>query len=685
MVIVNSFEEIMKDAELPGKTPKEIFQQLLPLTFYYLKCSLPFDDITQILANTCNISLTNHEIFHMIFQLSDPILRGFCIEHYSFSNPVPFYYPILSQNDKTISFKPTNELWYSMESFNGLISFGIGRAGWNQMGKSYLLDLTFGTDFVNASPQKSAFHSGSIDIQMTKNLFGEKVEDKSESTKWAYLDCQGNTKFEVINAISQHLDIALVHISYNDYINRGALLENDILKSTQTVKRAYFLIRDYNETELKRQEEDFYIHKSAKLIFVPNLTNTNINIQSVKKRLREIGHEILHQKSEKNIGGKFLESVLDLKHERLNAIRSDNQLVMKIKENIISETKESDKLNFSSFNYYPLFVKYMNCFYKSCYETDQKLIDKLNGERQLLNTQILKQDKGEVVDHFNQILDTNRSTLILWKLSQELSQLSNELFPKSVIEQNKEKFTLEILWRETLLYIKYGNLGLREADHFKRKIASNYSKHVEMGEAFELIDGDNLSYFDKEIDSLLADVYEMNKGKEAPIVVSIFGPQSSGKSTLLNYCFGCKFLTSAGRCTRGIYGSLSRLSRKVNGAHQLLILDTEGLDAIERKTMMNDIEKKSMQDTSIIHFDRTMVLFCLAVSQVVIINVKGDIGSQMQNMLQICAYALNKLKVRKVPPPKIFFVLNQQADPDPEKHLESINILMNNINRNPIC
>ena len=155
-------------------------------------------------------------------------------------------------------------------------------------------------------------------------------------------------------------------------------------------------------------------------------------------------------------------------------------------------------------------------------------------------------------------------------------------------------------------------------------------------------------------------------------MVSIFGPQSSGKSTLLNYCFGCKFLTSTGRCTRGIYASLAKLSRPVNYSDQFLILDTEGLDAIERG---------HIKDTSLIYFDRTMVLFCLAVSQVVIINVRGDIGSEMQNLLQICAYSLNKLRVKKVTAPQIFFVLNQQADPDPDKHLDCINILMDKLNK----
>ena len=75
-----------------------------------------------------------------------------------------------------------------------------------------------------------------------------------------------------------------------------------------------------------------------------------------------------------------------------------------------------------------------------------------------------------------------------------------------------------------------------------------------------------------------------------------------------------------------------------------------------------------------------MVLFCLAVSQVVIVNIKGELGEEMQNMLQICAYSLNKLRVSKVVAPKIFFVLNQQADPDPNKHLDAMNSLLEKLN-----
>ena len=40
------------------------------------------------------------------------------------------------------------------------------------------------------------------------------------------------------------------------------------------------------------------------------------------------------------------------------------------------------------------------------------------------------------------------------------------------------------------------------------------------------------------------------------IVVCVIGPQSSGKSTLMNFAFGTQFFASTGRCTKGIYFTL---------------------------------------------------------------------------------------------------------------------------------
>jgi GTPase Era involved in 16S rRNA processing len=102
------------------------------------------------------------------------------------------------------------------------------------------------------------------------------------------------------------------------------------------------------------------------------------------------------------------------------------------------------------------------------------------------------------------------------------------------------------------------------------------------------------------------------------LVVSILGPQSSGKSTLLNFLFGCDFATSEGRCTRGVYGTYFRLNDdKITNYNAILVIDTEGLFAVTNEKDDKYVDRQN--------FDSKLVLFCLAISNFVIINVKGNI------------------------------------------------------------
>jgi ABC-type lipoprotein export system ATPase subunit len=66
-----------------------------------------------------------------------------------------------------------------------------------------------------------------------------------------------------------------------------------------------------------------------------------------------------------------------------------------------------------------------------------------------------------------------------------------------------------------------------------------------------------------------------NYKNEKIMVIGIFGPQSSGKSTLLNFLFGCDFLSSDGRCTNGVYGTYYKINnRNIPNCNGFLLLDT---------------------------------------------------------------------------------------------------------------
>jgi polynucleotide 5'-kinase involved in rRNA processing len=85
----------------------------------------------------------------------------------------------------------------------------------------------------------------------------------------------------------------------------------------------------------------------------------------------------------------------------------------------------------------------------------------------------------------------------------------------------------------------------------KNKIIDCIGNQIKNGDCFELIDGENLEF--KGL--LIKEIVKVSKNDKV-IVVCVIGPQSSGKSTLLNFAFGTQFFTSNGRCTKGIYFTL---------------------------------------------------------------------------------------------------------------------------------
>jgi GTPase Era involved in 16S rRNA processing len=118
--------------------------------------------------------------------------------------------------------------------------------------------------------------------------------------------------------------------------------------------------------------------------------------------------------------------------------------------------------------------------------------------------------------------------------------------------------------------------------------------------------------------------------------------QSSGKSTLLNALFGCKFAVSVGRCTRGLFLRLLYLDKSL--ADQLnvdafLIVDTEGLGAPEK---MNDPEADKK--------DRMLATFVMGISNLVVINVLGEYMNSLTEILQIAIVSMARLDEAEISP-----------------------------------
>lgn len=99
-------------------------------------------------------------------------------------------------------------------------------------------------------------------------------------------------------------------------------------------------------------------------------------------------------------------------------------------------------------------------------------------------------------------------------------------------------------------------------------------------------------------------------------LISVFGSQSTGKSTLLNHLFGTEFgvmsETERRQTTKGIWMSKNKKEHAAGSGSQkmadnILVMDVEGTDGRERG---------EDQD-----FERKSALFALATSEVLIVNI----------------------------------------------------------------
>ncbi len=230
------------------------------------------------------------------------------------------------------------------------------------------------------------------------------------------------------------------------------------------------------------------------------------------------------------------------------------------------------------------------------------------------------------------------------------NELSVEVRDLSAQIANK-RISLEMFWRELTAFIEWGAIAaapIPGSGLISVQPARELCDFLAVAEPFELIDGDNLRIPVQSLKAAFRLLSTLRSSGKRVLVVSILGPQSSGKSTLLNYLFGCKFSTSKGRCTKGVYGTLQRIDdeRASEEYDYLLVLDTEGLQSPDKEDR---------------EFDRKIGLLILAMSHVVLINVAKDLNTHMKDLLEICLLSLSCLEKARMTMPELFMVFNQNS------------------------
>ncbi|ROJ30578.1 Interferon-induced very large GTPase 1 [Anabarilius grahami] len=258
------------------------------------------------------------------------------------------------------------------------------------------------------------------------------------------------------------------------------------------------------------------------------------------------------------------------------------------------------------------------------------------------------------------------STVVKLKESHDKSeQLKTEQTELEKISEDLQAatFGMEHIMREiSQIYESCSSVKQNKKDlqfHFS-SLPSLAAEMMISGFPLELMDGDAahvpLIWISAVLDELIKKL-----GDQRVFVLSVLGIQNSGKSTMLNAMFGLQFAVSAGRCTRGAFMQLVKVSDEMKtqmNSDYILVVDTEGLHALE-------LAGKSTRD-----HDNELATFVGGLGNLTLINIFGENPSEMQDILQIVVQAFMRMKKVRLNPSCVFVHQNISDVTAGEKNME---------------
>ncbi|XP_044870508.1 up-regulator of cell proliferation-like [Mauremys mutica] len=156
------------------------------------------------------------------------------------------------------------------------------------------------------------------------------------------------------------------------------------------------------------------------------------------------------------------------------------------------------------------------------------------------------------------------------------------------------------------------------------------------GFPMELIDGDASNIPLQWVTDVLTELHTKLGGSSKMLVLTVLGVQSTGKSTLLNTMFGLQFAVRSGRCTRGAFMSLIKVTGNLKEdlhCDFILVIDTQGLKAPQLAQLENSYEH-----------DNELATLVVGLSDITIINVAMKNATEMQDILQIVVHAFLRME-----------------------------------------
>ena len=689
-------EKLVIDLKHEHCTFSEFVQKCSIPIMYLLKRSQNLDAFMNLLIykyerirqrthfqSSTKTNLSLRMLLHILLMNSDMFVQGTIISLATKRNPIPFVSPNIhrEKQSETYEFTPAViHVWKSKKPT--ILSFGVGRCE----GKSTLLNQLFQSTFEQTI--ESIYFQQTIDIDFGYSFNPERSLNIA--------DTHGLIDKRLLKEIKSLFDGFLIQIDQN-YFDQHL---KDIIEYIDVLSKDKLRIVVVRDVKHQNSEEyllkikhsvkqyDLELSSNFHLYLLPNICNTNdrniiFAIQDLREEiLSKIRKQISIHKDRKEEISRQLEKLMD--KDYVEYLRKINKIIRPLKKYLLRELKDHNEENF------PLYLKFQELcklrqklnklnFYGSESENIFEMNKKLYALENELNQNNVSSSPNRCGQVFNLFIEVLQSDNQLMSLSLLASELKEELLSlggdklASDLPVQHAFLSLEVLWRNSIVCYEHTTIEKQNL------IERSYRDFAAAGFPFEIIDGDNFHFQHQFLSKIL------NRfANERILVISIIGPQNSGKSTLLNYMFGTSFDVREGRCTRGIYGSLVKLDKSnqtmkklrrttshddISNATSILLIDTEGLLSVER----GDPE-----------YDRRLVLFSLAISHLVIVNMMGDINETLKDMLTLCADSLTQIGVNTTNRPTVHFILNQKADPNIKNHMEAVDKIVRDLNANEL-
>ncbi|CAF1453477.1 unnamed protein product, partial [Rotaria sordida] len=611
---------------------------------------------------TTNISL--RMLIHSLLMNSDRFLRRILMLLLSKQNFVPFISPNIRHSNENEEYEFMFDIihvWnYTRPT---ILSFGIGPC----QGKSTLLNVLFGTRFEESV--KSIYFQQTIDIDFVYYCY------HGESTL-NIADTHGQLGKTLLRKIQSLFDGFLIQID-KTYLDQHPKIFIEYIKIMPQDKFQMIIVRDTSKENIQEYSlKTENLLKQSLLSLSEKLrvyTLENISNWDALRVIKELREQILAKINEIPINANRKDKILSdlqnlLEKDCVEDFKNRNKIIQPLKQLLLQTNQLQTDQNF------PLYLRFKQlCKLQhklqvlDFYDLDGGNMFEINAKLYKLECELDPNTKrsssikcGYVFDSFIEILKSENMLMSLDLLASELkSELLNlggdKLAGNLAVEHTF--LSLEALWRNSIVCYNH------TTNDKQNLLEKSYYDFIAAGFPFEIIDGDTFHFQYQ----FLKNIFNKFASKRI-LVISIIGPQNSGKSLLLNYMFGTLFDVREGRCTRGIYGSLVKSNR--SDLDYILLIDTEGLLSIEK----NDEE-----------YDRDLVLFCLAVSHLVIVNVIGEINGTLIDMLMLCSYALKRIGVNTTNQPIVHFVLNQMTDPNLQNHSAAIQKIIHDLKENTLA